>query len=542
MSTSTQDTSVSIHIDDSSDQTHLKPKKKSHSHADDHDHKNCGHDHGHGGHSHGGHGGHSHGGRNKWFMSHGLEIKAFVYGVITSVWAITFFYLVEPLAEGGFDRFSSRIAITFFALMAQISYYRCTALKSGNPTKNVPVHAPPGNTNTCKNCSFWKPERTHHCSACNECVLRMDHHCPWINNCVGYKNHKSFILFCLYCAIGTFYFDYRTIYYIVVKWGNDTFFDLSITFLVFWFLVTMIACPGGLMVSGLGLYHLSLAGNNLTTLEAMGGANMKSPCDSKATREKKFTNKWDSGFLANLFVFFGNTYFFWWFPTSPATAYEAQHFNQLPNPTPTEILEFLRGKDAPETPEEKIMKPKSLAEVDLENIFKIAEEFTKDKHMQFYNVMLEIGKRRDQTFKAPAENSPVRQPVPAQNQQAVELSSPQEPQAQEAAAPVEEVVNEVENNHQEVVDEVENNQQEVVEEEQQEEAQQVVEEQQEEAQQVVEEQQEEETQQVVEEEQQEVQPEVENQEGEAEVVNGEEENLDQEGEKKEDEGEQGGSI
>lgn len=294
----------------------------------------------------------------------------------------------------------------------------------------------------------------------------------------------------------------------------------------------MIACPGGLMVSGLGLYHLSLAGNNLTTLEAMGGANMKSPCDSKATREKKFTNKWDSGFLANLFVFFGNTYFFWWFPTSPATAYEAQHFNQLPNPTPTEILEFLRGKDAPETPEEKIMKPKSLAEVDLENIFKIAEEFTKDKHMQFYNIMLEIGKRRDQTFKAPAENSPVRQPVPAQNQQAVELSSPQEPQAQEADAPVEEVVNEVENN-----------QQEVVEEQQEEETQQVVEEeQQEEAQQVVEEQQEEEIQQVVEEEQQEVQPEVENQEGEAEVVNGEEENLDQEGEKKEDEGEQGGSI
>jgi len=531
MSTSTQDTSVAIHIDDSSDQTHLKPKKKSHSHADDHDHKNCGHDHGHGGHSHGGHGGHSHGGRNKWFMSHGLEIKAFVYGVITSVWAITFFYLVEPLAEGGFDRLGSRIAITFFALMAQVSYYRCTSLKSGNPTKNVPVHAPAGNTNTCKNCSFWKPERTHHCSACNECVLRMDHHCPWINNCVGYKNHKSFILFCLYCAIGTFYFDYRTIYYIVVKWGNDTFFDLSITFLVFWFLVTMIACPGGLMVSGLGLYHLSLAGNNLTTLEAMGGANMKSPCDTKATREKKFTNKWDSGFLANLFTFFGNTYFFWWFPTSPATAYEAQHYNQLPNPSPTEILEFLRGKDAPETPEEKIMKPKSLAEVDLENIFKIAEDFTKDKHMQFYNVMLEIGKRRDQTFKAPAENSPVRQPVPDQTQQAVELSSPQEAQTQEAAAPVEEVVNEVENN-------------------QEEESQQVVEEQQEEVQQVVEEeQQQEETQQVVEDQQEEVQQqeqEVENvnneAEAEAEVVNGEEENLDQENEKKEDEGEQGGSI
>jgi len=93
MSSSTQDTSVSIHIDDGAETTQLKPQKKSHKHGDDHhDHSNCNHDHGggHGGHSHG-HGGHSHGGRNKWLMGHGLEIKLFVYGIIASVWPITFF-------------------------------------------------------------------------------------------------------------------------------------------------------------------------------------------------------------------------------------------------------------------------------------------------------------------------------------------------------------------------------------------------------------------------------------------------------------------
>jgi len=45
--------------------------------------------------------------------------------------------LVEPLGEAGFDRFGSRVAITFFAAMAQISYYRCTTLKNGNPTKVI---------------------------------------------------------------------------------------------------------------------------------------------------------------------------------------------------------------------------------------------------------------------------------------------------------------------------------------------------------------------------------------------------------------------
>ena len=41
------------------------------------------------------------------------------------------------------------------------------------------------------------------------------------------------------------------------------------------------------MVFGLGFYHVSLAMNNLTTLESMGGANMRTPCDSNITTEKK---------------------------------------------------------------------------------------------------------------------------------------------------------------------------------------------------------------------------------------------------------------
>jgi hypothetical protein len=216
------------------------------------------------------------------------------------------------------------------------------------------------------------------------------------------------------------------------------------------------------MVGGLSLYHISLAMNNLTTLEAMGGANMKSPCDSKASREKKFTNKWDAGFLSNLTRFFGSTYLFWWWPTAPATAYEAQHYDQLPNPSPTELLEFLRGKDAEESPEEKIMKPKSLAEVDLENIFKIAEDFTKDKHLQFYNVMLEIGKRKDQTYKPPSEvASPIKQQQQVQEvQEEVEVSLVKEAESEVQQQESEHNHEEVEEDVQQVVEDVQEQEQE----------------------------------------------------------------------------------
>jgi len=330
------------------------------------------------------------------FASYGLEIKLFAYAMMTGVWAITTFVLCEPLSGNTFDKRASQYFITFIVGMAMVCYYKCSTARNGNPTKNVPGHAQ--SNAACKQCNFWKPDRTHHCSVCNECVLRMDHHCPWVVNCVGYKNHKSFLLFCIYVAIGGNFYTYRLIYYLISTIGDGTFFDMSFIYIILWAVFSIIACPVSLMVTALAYFHFQLAMNNLTTLEGMGGANMRGPCDSKEVSEKKAVNKYDKGMLANLFEFFGSTYFFWWWPTIHPYAYKGQFYDQVGVPSPTEVMDVLRGKSNEESPEERIMKPRSLAEVDVENIFRIAEEFTKYKHLQFFDKMLEIGKRRDNTF------------------------------------------------------------------------------------------------------------------------------------------------
>jgi len=187
---------------------------------------------------------------------------------------------------------------------------------------------------------------------------------------------------------------------------DGSFYDINFAVLISWAVFSLIVTPCGLMVLGLALFHTTLGMNNLTTLESMGSANMRTICDTKASSEKKLVNKFDKGMLANLFEFFGNTYFFWWWPTVPPYSYPSQYSEQVGTPNPTEILDLVRGKSNEETPQERIMKPRSLAEVDLENIFKIAEEFTKDKHLQFFDRMLEIGKRRDNTYIPPEVVAP----------------------------------------------------------------------------------------------------------------------------------------
>ncbi|CAK5078305.1 unnamed protein product [Meloidogyne enterolobii] len=70
----------------------------------------------------------------------------------------------------------------------------------------------------CFICNNHKPVNAHHCSICGICVLNMDHHCIWLNQCVGACNHRYFLQFIGFTALGcgtfvlaasnTFYYNY----------------------------------------------------------------------------------------------------------------------------------------------------------------------------------------------------------------------------------------------------------------------------------------------------------------------------------------------
>lgn len=52
------------------------------------------------------------------------------------------------------------------------------------------------NREYCTTCLIKKPLRSKHDRMTGRCVGKFDHYCIWMNMPIGYKNHRSFMLFC----------------------------------------------------------------------------------------------------------------------------------------------------------------------------------------------------------------------------------------------------------------------------------------------------------------------------------------------------------
>lgn len=132
---------------------------------------------------------------------------------------------------------------------------------------------------------------------------------------------------------------------------------------------------------------------------------MRIACESHIALEKKMMNKYDRGFLANLYEFFGQSAFLWWWPTRPSAMYLGQYLKQVNMPTQRETQDFMHGRINDQTAEDKMLRPKKIEDIDLQNVFKMAEEFAPDTTFQFF----------DKTF-GPQTEAPV-ETQNAENQQ-----------------------------------------------------------------------------------------------------------------------------
>eukprot|EP01059_Diplonema_ambulator_P026437 TRINITY_DN43727_c0_g1_i1.p1 TRINITY_DN43727_c0_g1~~TRINITY_DN43727_c0_g1_i1.p1 ORF type:complete len:283 (+),score=47.54 TRINITY_DN43727_c0_g1_i1:30-851(+) len=164
----------------------------------------------------------------------------------------------------------------------------------------------------CRRCQVFKPDRSHHCSSCDRCVLKMDHHCPWLNNCVGFRNHKFFLLFVFYTAVGSIYVvttggTIFTLCFTLISAPNAPFENIaSATNYIFSYgTAFLFACALIPFVT----FHIRLVLQNTTTIEFMEKAD-------KIRRLGRGANVYDLGPVENVVMVFGRKPALWLFPVA----------------------------------------------------------------------------------------------------------------------------------------------------------------------------------------------------------------------------------
>lgn len=165
----------------------------------------------------------------------------------------------------------------------------------------------------CGTCKMQKPARSKHCKICRVCVSKQDHHCIWINQCVGYSNYKYFLAFilshsviCLYAGqVGVLIMmhiieEEKLLTAVFTDgYGNQMQSTWTIIFQYLMqrypaFVFIVILClMMGLVLGGFFLYHLNMAGKNVTSNERIKLLNNEA---ASANRQ----NIYNLGFISNI--------------------------------------------------------------------------------------------------------------------------------------------------------------------------------------------------------------------------------------------------
>jgi len=185
-------------------------------------------------------------------------------------------------------------------------------------------------SNYCRKCASYRPQRAHHCRHCNRCVMRMDHHCPWVNNCVGHNNLKYFFLFLIYGAmlgamfLVLFSFCIYDLFKHSDKYTSEQLWTNGIAVGV----IVWVAAAFTLNLAAMCFHTFTLIISNSTTIERM--ALRARLWRRGRPTNKKLRHRYDLGPRANLKQVFGSSPLQWPFPSAPET--DGYYSPTYPNP------------------------------------------------------------------------------------------------------------------------------------------------------------------------------------------------------------------
>jgi hypothetical protein len=284
------------------------------------------------------------------------------------------------------------------------AYYLATFSDANVPARKIPMWADGDNATECTKCNKWKPDRAHHCTICSKCTYKMDHHCPWLVNCVGHKNHKTFLVFNYYMAMGGLYFLYRSVCYWQWAAEEEILWDHSLFFLLWWFLTIVICGAVCIMLTGLAILHTLLALNNLTTLDMMGGYSLRLPGVPEhiyLARPGYYPSPKDIGMFANICNFFDHDALFWWLPSLKDAVNEGTQEIGAPDVSDYNAAVAKQKQAGPYAPlEPKLaLRPLTLSEFKADDWYKKAEVMVDNRNVRMYDQVFYYGKRKDNAYK-----------------------------------------------------------------------------------------------------------------------------------------------
>lgn len=258
----------------------------------------------------------------------GYVLPFFVVLLIITPYVFVIPYIIIPQMDYSVAGVSNMLIATAFVCLIMTSYYKSIFtspgyvpigwkpdLESGldTITHDAELSNMPPASRFCQKCNAHKPARAHHCRVCDKCILKMDHHCPWINNCVGHNNHKYFLLFLIYAALGITY-----LLFLCVKTFLETVQrEAEIEDFIGIFGLTILATimlPLGLAIVMLLGWQLWLVSDNMTSIENEEFERLKYNY-RKEGKTYKHVNLYSLGKLANFKTVFGNQISWWWYPT-----------------------------------------------------------------------------------------------------------------------------------------------------------------------------------------------------------------------------------